>query len=467
MTDKRILIFIGPGNNGGDGLALARLLAENDFRPELFYVHFTDKTSNDWNFNFNRNLRYSNLKFNKLDEIEQFPIVCSDDIIVDAIFGSGLNRPLDGFPLEIVKLINLTDSMVVSVDMPSGLFGEDNRLNINNNVVRADYTLAFQMPKLSFMFSENYCYTGKWQILPIGLHPVALRETNSPYFFLEKKEVSLLLKKRNKFDHKGVYGHGLLVAGSYGKFGSAILSARAALRSGIGLVTCHIPHLGVEIIQTAVPEAMVQVDRSDIIVSEIVDVEKYNAIGIGPGLGTNHESQDALYKLIITFKGPVVIDADAINMLSINMSWLSLLHDQIILTPHLKEFERIAGETKSSFERLERQMEFSITYKCIVVLKGAHTSISTPDGRVFFNSTGNPGMATAGSGDALTGIILSLLAQGYTPENAAVVAVYLHGLAGDLAVDRFCYESVIATDIIDNIGMAFNVIREQNRTEMG
>jgi hydroxyethylthiazole kinase-like uncharacterized protein yjeF len=461
---RRILIFIGPGNNGGDGLALARLFVENDFRAELYFIHFTDNTSNDWNTNHNRILKFKNLIFHDLVEIKQFPVVCSDDIIIDAIFGSGLNRPINGFPAEIVKKINSTDCKIIAVDIPSGLFGEDNSSNISDNIIRADYTLTFQMPKLSFMFPENSCYTGSWEILPIGLHPVALGGISSPYYFIENKEVALLLKNRHKFDHKGIYGHGLLVAGSYGKFGAAVLSAKAALRSGIGMLTCHIARSGVEILQTSLPEAMVQADKSDFFVSETVNIKKYDAIGIGPGLGLNQESQDALNKLLTTYKGPLVIDADAINILGLNMEWLHLLPEKTILTPHPKEFERIAGKTKDSFGRLKKQIEFSVRCKCIIVLKGAHTSISTPDGRVLFNSSGNPGMATAGSGDVLTGIILSLLSQGYSAENAAIAAVYLHGLAGDIAAERTCLEALIASDIVDNIGGAFNVIREQKRT---
>jgi ADP-dependent NAD(P)H-hydrate dehydratase / NAD(P)H-hydrate epimerase len=454
------LVFIGPGNNGGDGLALARLLFENDFKPELFYVHFTDNTSVEWKTNYDRIARYNNLKFNKLVEADQFPIVCSDDVIVDALFGTGLSRPLEGLPAEIVKRINSSDSEVISVDMPSGLFGEDNSSNNGENIIKADRTLTFQMPKLSFMFPENYSYVGKWELISIGLHPVALRRTESPYYFLERNDISVVLKDRNKFDHKGIFGHGLLIAGTYGKFGAAILSAKAALHSGIGNITCHIPRFGVAIIQISLPEAMVEPDQSDMFFSDLTNIDKFDSIGIGPGLGINEESQKALHKLLKIYKGPIVLDADAINILGINKAWLSLLPDKTILTPHIKEFERIAGETKNSFERLNRQIEFSIKYSCIIVLKGAHTSISTPDGRVWFNSTGNPGMATGGSGDVLTGIILSLLAQGYTPENAAVAAVYLHGLAGDIAADKSCYEAVIASDIVDNIGISFNAIRE-------
>jgi NAD(P)H-hydrate epimerase len=277
---------------------------------------------------------------------------------------------------------------------------------------------------------------------------------------MENSDISRLLKKRKKFDHKGIYGHGLLVAGSWGKMGSVTLGAGAALRTGIGLLTCQIPVSGRVIIQTAVHEAMVRTDRSENYISEVKNTEQFDAIGIGPGLGTMPETQKALFTLLSNFEKPMVIDADALNILSLNSAWNTLLKPGSILTPHPKEFERLAGKTQNSYERLEKQIGFSRDFKCIVVLKGAHTSITTPEGNVIFNSTGNPGMATAGSGDVLTGIILSLLAQGYSSEESAMIGVYLHGLAGDIAAEDSCYESILASDIINNIGKAFNRIRE-------
>ena len=296
--------------------------------------------------------------------------------------------------------------------------------------------------------------------MTIGLSPNAIKATITPYNFLEKSDVAPLLKKRNKFDHKGTFGHGLLFSGSLGKMGAVVLGAGAALRTGIGLIGCHIPSGGVLIVQGALPEAMVVPDRNERYLSEIGDTDSYSAIGIGPGIGTEPESQRVLHGLLTECKKPVVIDADALNILSMNKDWLALIPEGAILTPHLKEFERLTEKADNSFSRLNRQIEFSKEYKCIIVLKGAHTSITTPEGNVFFNSTGNPGMATAGSGDVLTGILLSLLSQGYTPENAAVLGVYLHGLAGDIAAEELCHESIIASDIIKCLAKAFNKLRE-------
>jgi ADP-dependent NAD(P)H-hydrate dehydratase / NAD(P)H-hydrate epimerase len=454
------IIFIGPGNNGGDGLALARLLKENRYDVTIHYVNFTDKVSRDWTINFGRLGKLKSIRSEKLSTPDQFPIICAGDIIIDAIFGSGLTRPVDGLAGEVIKKINSSDNTVISVDIPSGLFPEDNSQNTSENIVRANHTLSFQFPKLAFLFPENNCYTGEWHLLPIGLHPSTIRDTVTPYFLIEEKEISPLLKKRNKFDHKGNFGHGLLIAGSEGKTGASVLSGKAALRTGIGLITCHVPSDAHNVIHSSLHEAMVSSDENIKIISALPDLTPYSAIGIGPGIGTEIVTQEVVNKLLSDNIKPLVLDADAINILGLNKNWLSSLPAGSILTPHPKEFERIAGKTGDSFDRLRTQISFSEKYNCIIVLKGANTSVSLPDGRVFFNSTGNPGMATGGSGDVLTGMILALLAQGYSSENAAITGVFLHGLAGDLAAEKFGYDSMIASDIIENIGNAYNLVRK-------
>jgi NAD(P)H-hydrate epimerase len=457
---RRIFIFAGPGNNGGDGLALARMLASDRYETEVYYVEFTEKTSGDWKKDLNRLKSEKSVPFYYLKDCDKFPVITSGDIIIDAIFGSGLARSAEGLAADVIKHINDSDATVISIDIPSGMFCEDNTGNDYSSIVMADYTVSFHFPKLSFMFAENARYLGEWEVLPIGLSPNAIRNISSPFQMLEMSDITPLLKKRNKFDHKGIFGHGLLVAGSFGKMGAAVLGGKAALRTGIGLITCHIPLSGVVIIQSALPEAMAEPDKDERHLSEIGNTDSFSAVGIGPGIGTDPVTQNALYKLVNECKKPMVIDADALNILSLNKEWLSFLSEGTIMTPHPKEFERIAGTTENSYHRLMKQIDLSEKHKCIFVLKGAHTSVTTPDGKVYFNSTGNPGMATAGSGDVLTGIILSLLAQGYTPENAAVLGVYLHGLAGDFAADQLCYESMIASDIIKNLSKAFNKIRE-------
>jgi hydroxyethylthiazole kinase-like uncharacterized protein yjeF len=443
----RIFIFAGPGNNGGDGLALARMLSDNRYDVEVHYVHFTEKTSREWEVNRLRLQSETDIRINYLDSPDQFPVISSVDIIVDAIFGSGLSHTTEGLPAEVIREINRIDCTRISIDIPSGLFGEDNSNNNPENIIRADYTLSFQFAKLSFMFPENWQYTGEWFILPIGLHNDIIQDIATPYHLTLKDDVAPMLKRRGKFDHKGNFGHGLLVSGSAGKIGASVLGAGSAMRSGIGLLTCHLPSCGTSVIHCSVPEAMVHPDASSEYVTEIGNTGSFSAVGAGPGLGKSIETQNALHKLLKECKKPLVLDADALNILSVNKEWLELLPSGTIITPHPKEFERLAGRSENGFDRLARQIDFSMKYKCILVLKGAYTSITTSEGKVFFNSTGNPGMASAGSGDVLTGILLSLLAQGLQPENAAVFGVFLHGLAGDIAAEESCYESIIASDI--------------------
>jgi NAD(P)H-hydrate epimerase len=459
--NNRFFIFTGPGNNGGDGLALGRMLAEHGYETKIYQVSSGVKTSEEWKVNRDRLENCKNVSFCQMSSVDDFPVTNSGDIIIDAIFGSGLSRPAEGLPADVIRKINKLSLKVISVDIPSGLFGEDNRSNRNDSIIKADHTLTLQFPKLSFLFSENYQFTGSWTVLPIGLHQAAVTETSTPFLLIENADVLKLLKTRSKFDHKGNFGHGLIAAGSYGKMGAAILSAKAALRTGIGLMTCYIPACGYSIMQSAVNEAMVITDTSDGHITDIIDTYSYDAVGIGPGIGTEPSTCKALHKLLLSYFKPTVIDADALNILSLNKEWLPLLSNKTVLTPHPREFERLAGESTDGYSRLMKQIEFSLKFNCIVILKGAHTSVSTPEGRVFFNSTGNPGMATAGSGDVLTGIILSLLAQGYPAEESSVLGVYLHGLAGDLAAEINGVEAVIASDIIENIGRAFKSVRDK------
>jgi len=461
---ERFLVFAGPGNNGGDGLALARMLNNNGYNVEVHYIAISKKKSHDLELNLVRLENVTNVTINYITDIEQLPVITSGTIVIDAIFGTGLTRPAEGLAGETIKLINRSDSVIISVDIPSGLFAEDNSNNTFDTVIKSDFTLSFQFPKLAFMFPDTGRYAGDWFVLPIGLDKNAVRNSDTPYNFIVNRDIVPLTGIRNKFDHKGNFGHGLLIAGSSGKMGAAVLGAKAAVRTGIGLITCHIPSGGNLILQTSLPEAMVISDKSEIYVSETGNTETFSAIGIGPGMGTSYECQRAVASLLKSCNKPLVIDADGLNILSLNKRLLEKLPPGTILTPHQKEFERLAGKALNSYDRLMKQIEFSKIHNCIVILKGAHSSITTPDGDVYFNSTGNPGMATGGSGDVLTGIILSLMAQGYTSLTASLMGVYLHGLAGDIAANESCYESIIASDIINCIGKAFNEIRRNGIT---
>ena len=453
-----IKVFIGPGNNGGDGLCIAYFLLVAGFNVHAYMLSPADKISGD-----------ALLKFQQLKEFQETavsiiqepysPEILSTDLVVDALFGTGLTRPLSGVPALLINRINNSGAEIIAIDVPSGLFCESNESNSPNSIIKANHTLTFQMPKLAFMFAENYGYTGEVHILDIGLHPTGIDIQESKNNFLQVNDFEHQLKRRKKFDHKGVFGHALLIAGSYGKMGAAVLASRACMRTGVGLLTSHIPRKGFEIVQTTIPEAMVSLDTNDEFVSEIPESEKYTAVGVGPGIGTSSQTIDLIRNVLSKTNVPLVLDADALNILSQNQWLLCMIPPLTILTPHPKEFDRLAGENTDGYSRFLSQLDFSRKFNIIIVLKGAFTSITTPKGECWFNSTGNPGMATAGSGDVLTGIILSLLAQGYTPELAARLGVYIHGLAGDIALTKNSVESIVSGDIINYIGHAFNKIR--------
>ncbi|HLP75202.1 MAG TPA: NAD(P)H-hydrate dehydratase [Bacteroidales bacterium] len=460
---RHFIIFTGPGNNGGDGLALARMMVSSGFNAEVFHISISPKTSKDWNINRKRLEDIPAIRFNVIESAARMPVIEPGAVIIDAVFGSGLTRQADGLAAEAIKKINGYGAEIISIDVPSGLFCEDNSGNNDETIIHSDFTLSFQFPKLAFMFADNYRFTGEWVILDIGLHPGIISAAETPYSFITESDVLPILKKRHKFDHKGVFGHGLMISGSKGKMGAAILSSEAALRTGIGLLTCHVPGCGYMIMQTAIPEAMVLTDASEDKITALDEISRFGAIGIGPGIGTATETQSMMKGLLEKCSKPMVIDADGLNILSMNKDWLGLIPPGSVLTPHPKEFERIAGPSANGYKQLMRQIAFSGEHSCIVALKGAYTAVSLPDGRVFFNSTGNPGMATGGSGDVLTGMILSLLSQGYSPEDAAIIAVFLHGMAGDIAAEQDSCESVIASDIINSIGQAFKKIRTSKK----
>lgn len=457
---QKVFVFVGPGNNGGDGLVIARQLFESGFDIHIVLILITEQFSIDFTINLKRVEHLNNIEKTEVRSVNDLPKIPSGSLIIDAIFGSGLSRKPEGFVADTIRHINNSNAVIVSIDIPSGLFADQISDSKNSAIVMADYTLSLQLPKFSFMFSEAELNIGQLIIIDIGLHPAFLEQVEAKAFIIEKGDCNMLFKPRHKFSHKGVFGHALLIAGSQGKVGAAVLSARASLRSGLGLLSTHIPKNGVNILQTAVPESMLSIDESEECFSNLPKLDNYNAIGIGPGLGTNKQSQNSLKLLIQEFKSPMVIDADALNILSENKTWLSFLPKGSILTPHPKEFERLAGKSSDSFERVKKQIEFATKYQVYVILKGANTSIVTPEGQMFFNSTGNPGMATAGSGDVLTGILLGLLTQHYSPLHASIIGVYLHGLSADIAAKKKGFDSLIASDIIDYLGKAFLKLQE-------
>ena len=459
--DSSFVLFAGSGNNGGDALALTRILFNEGFvnlRVSLLKIGTT--LSVDCEKNLDRLKRLRQIEVIEIEEGDDFPEITPTEIAIDGIFGSGLTRPVTGYWGDFVKHINNTASDIISIDLPSGLFAENNVENYGARI-KACSTLTFQCPKRALFFAENHSYFGKWFVLDIGLHSSYLSNIDTNYYFTQWEDANRLLHPRKAFDHKGTYGHAFLIAGSYGKIGAAVLSAKAVLRSGAGLVTVHVPETGREIMQTAVPEAMLCIDESEMNYCEAKMLDTYTAIGVGPGIGKKKSMQNALKRILENNTKPIVLDADALNILAENKDWLKLLPKDAVLTPHPGEFDRLTQKHSSGFERCESQLKFSKQYQVVVVLKGAFTSITDTNENMYFNSTGNPGMATAGSGDVLTGIILSLLAQGYKTIEAARFGVLLHGLAGDLAAEKVGFEALIASDIIKMLGKAFKTIKKE------
>jgi NAD(P)H-hydrate epimerase len=455
-----IYMFCGPGNNGGDGLAISRLLIEKGYFVKSVVLRFTEKFSEDFKINYDRLLEQAKSPIIELSSIKDFPSIPENSFVIDAIFGSGLSKPLSGFVAEVVEKINTLKSIKIAIDIPSGLFADKPSFNKRSSIIKVDYTLTFQFPKLAFLFSENDSFVGNWVVLPIGLSPEYIYKTTVSNYIISKNDCADVLKKRAKFSHKGNYGHALLVAGSLGKMGAAVLAARACLRSGVGLLTAHIPLIGNEILQTAVPEAMLSLGRFENYFSDVPELSGFSAIGIGPGIRTEEQTQNSLKVLIQNSILPIVFDADALNILAENKTWLAFLPKGCIITPHPKEFERLAGKAANDFERAEMAKAFAVKHGLVVVLKGAYTQIATPRGDCFFNTSGNPGMATAGSGDVLTGIILGLLAQGYSSVHAAIIGAYIHGMAGDFAAKKIGQTSLIAGDLVNALGKAFTKLEK-------
>lgn len=458
-VSKEVIVFAGSGNNGGDGLAIARILRSRNFIVTVYLIKLNGRLSPDCETNAQRLKSSASSNYSVLTESSSLPKLKKEYRIIDAIFGSGLSRPVIGFYAEIIKSINKSGAEVISVDIPSGLFGQDNCKNNQEAIIKADYTITFEFPFLSFFFKENKSFVGNWKIVSIGIHAGVVENTKANHFFVKKDFAKSLLKKRDSFSHKGNYGHALIVAGCYGMMGAAVLAVKACLRGGVGLVTSHLPRFGYNIMQSSVPEALISIDQSDIIFSEVELLEKYNAIGIGPGLNTKSNTSKGVLRLISNSRIPMIIDADAINILSDNKQVLKNLPFQTILSPHPGEFDRLAGKSTTEYERHQKQVKLSKKYGIIIILKGPYTIISLQDGSSFINSSGNSGLATGGSGDVLTGLISSLLAQKYNPSDAAILGVYLHGLAADLALENQSEESLLPSDVIENLGKAFKSVR--------
>lgn len=457
-----VVVFAGPGNNGGDALAVARLLAQKHYRVDVFLFNIHDKLSEDCGINKQRLLDASMANsFTEISVNFDPPELKSDTLVIDGLFGTGLNKPLSGGFASLVKYINQSGAQVVSLDIPSGLMCEDNTYNVHQNIIHATLTLTLQQKKLSMLMADCQQYIGKLRVLDIRLSPDYIHNTEAQYRIVEETDLIPHLRQRSDFAHKGSMGNALIIAGSYGMAGAAILATKACLRSGVGKVTTHTPKRNYTIMQVAVPEAIMQMDREEAFFSDSVDSSDYDALGIGPGLGQSENTAIALIGQIRRTQCPVVIDADALNILANHQAWIQQLPSGIIMTPHPKEFDRLVGsQSNSAYERLSRAQLLAEHLQGYVLLKGHYSALCLPNGHVVFNSTGNSGMATAGSGDVLTGIITALLARGYDRPLACMMGMYVHGLAGDLAAKDLGKESLVAGDIINYLPKAFKRLED-------
>lgn len=459
---SEIVVCCGKGNNGGDGLAIARLLNQMKYSVTVVIAHHSEHFSSDAQINFDRlnaNLKSALIHVHSENDTA-LPELNEQHVVIDALLGTGVNKPLRGVLKALTDSINASPCRVISIDVPSGLMTDISSVDIHDSCIHSDLVLSLQLPKLAYLMPENKRIVPVFRIIDIGLDESAIAGQQSDYYFTEQKDIRALLTKRDKFSHKGTYGHALLFAGSKEKPGAAIIAAEACLRSGPGLLTVHSTQQITNTLPCRLPEAMVQTDEHDSFITSCGNLNGYKAIGFGPGTGTAEETQHTLKSIIRQFQGSLIIDADGLNILSENKTWLDFLPRNTILTPHPKEFERLAGSFTDNFDRLQKARHFSIRYSCILVLKDAYTHICMPDGSVVFNSTGNAGLAKGGSGDGLTGIILGLLARGYTPPKAALIGVYVHGMAADLCAENMSMESILISDVIQELPAAFRKLEE-------
>ena len=448
-----IHVFCGLGNNGANGLVIARHLVEHGYHVTTYIVNFSTNRSEAFLANYDRLKEISKEWPVQIKSAEDFPKIAPDDMVIDAIFGVGLNRPIEEWVQKLLKHVNTSNAFKLSVDVPSGLYA-DKAPDDKEAVIYANTCLTFQTPKLVFFLPETAGYIKDLEIIDIGLDQEYLLQVQTGMELIGKPEVLSMYIPRQKYTHKGTYGHSLLIGGSRGKIGSMVLASKACLKIGAGLATTIIPACGYTVMQTAIPEVMVDDnDEMDYLVN-FKSNSNTTVICIGMGLGTHEQTVKAFIEFLDTNKTPLVLDADALNIISANKEMLKKLPAQTILTPHPKELERLIGQWSDDFDKIEKTKKLSEEFDCIVVIKGAN-SITVYKQDIYINTTGNPGMATAGSGDVLSGIITGLVSQGYAPLNAAIFGVYIHGSAGDIALSGMGYQALIASDITENIGKAY------------
>ncbi len=452
-----VVVFAGHGNNGGDALAVARLLAGDGYEVKVYLFNIHNHLSEGCMVNKQRLVDAKRLSsFTEVTRDFDPPVLDSSTLVVDGLFGTGLSKPLSGGFAAMVKYVNQSGAQVVSIDVPSGLMCEDNTYNVGANIIRANLTLTLQQKKLAMLLADNQPYLGRVKVLDIRLSPDYIAKTDAEYVMQEENDVRSLLRPRGDFDHKGTMGHALLVAGSYGMAGAALLAARACLRAGVGKLTVHTPRANNAIMQVGVPEAVLHLDHDERAFTESEEADGFDAVGIGPGIGQQEGTAIALISQIKRSACPVVVDADALNIIAHHRAWIPGLPQGIVLTPHPLEFDRlVSGGSSGCYDRLQQARQLAGRLRAYIILKGHYSALCLPDGHVVFNPTGNSGMATAGSGDVLTGIITALLARGYGQREACCLGMYLHGLAGDIAARELGKESLVAGDLVRALPKAF------------
>ncbi len=446
---KNVTIFCGKGNNGGDGLAIARQLLRINATVSVYILEFGARGTNNFQTNLVR-LHEVSSEIHFIQSPEFLPVIEKDNVVIDCLYGSGLNRPLQGLSAETVQHINHSGAMVIAIDVPSGMYV--NKSSKNNVIIKAHHTLTFQVLKLCFLVAGNEPFFGKVTLLPIGLHQDYLKNIKSTFQLISFPLIEGFYKLREPFSHKGSFGHALMFAGNEGKMGAALLASKAVLRAGAALVSLFIHKNHFNSVHTFLPEAMC-LSRE----MPLDDNGKHTAAAIGPGLGTNKDISELVIRFIKNWIKPLVVDADALNILSSQNDGLNLLHEYTVITPHPKEFDRLFGSHEDDFDRINTAINKSTEFPFVIVLKGHHTLIACK-GNGWINNTGNAGLAKGGSGDVLTGIIAGLLCQGYNVLEAAIFGVFLHGLAADVCLDNESVESMLATDVIDCLGDAFKKI---------
>lgn len=466
IPGHKLVMFAGPELNGAYGLATARHLCLQGFHPEVYLFNVGGKRISD-NCRAARDSFVESCGPELLTEITgmefSMPDLAGEVTVIDSLFGTERQTPLGGGFQSIVRHINDTATRIVSLDVPSGLLVDSVEGLINRNIIHATLTLAIGVPRVAFFLRENAELLGSWKIVPVDLSQRAMDSLPLTYGMVERSYVRKVLPPRHPFESKADSGDAIIFGGSYGMLGASVLAAKAALRGGCGKVTVHGPRCGYFVLQTAVPCALFESDPGDLAINTIELKRNYNAVAIGPGMGTVDATIDALdsfLKIANANSRPLILDADALNCIAIRPEMLNHLPVLSVLTPHAGEFDRIFGRQPTSYARLLKARSEAQKRQIIIVLKGHFTAIVRPDGKVLFNPTGSVALATAGTGDVLTGLMAALAARGLPMEVAAIAAPYIHGVAGDLSAGIHGTYGVTASDVADNIGRAIKDIIE-------